>query len=85
MKRRAGSIGIGLRLAFAAAACALFGAAPLRAAEPDTAETRRIMHEVFGALKDVLPLSLDEQRFADPAQRASEADRNWKLESWPAP
>jgi hypothetical protein len=58
-------------LAMAAAIGALFGAAPLRAAEPDTAETRRIMREVFGALKDVLPLSLDEQRFADPAQRAA--------------
>jgi tetratricopeptide (TPR) repeat protein len=59
------------RILFVTAACSLLAAAPLRAAEPDTAETRRIMREVFGALKDVLPLSLDEQRFADPAQRAA--------------
>ena len=55
-------------LAFAAAAGALLGA-PLHAAEPDANETRRIMREVFNALQHVLPLSLDEQRFADPAQR----------------
>jgi hypothetical protein len=48
---------------------ALLGAPPLRAAEPDVAQTRQIMHEVFGALKDVLPLSLDDKRFADPARR----------------
>ena len=59
------------RILFVTAACSLLAAAPLRAAEPDTAETRRIMREVFGALKDVLPLSLDEKRFADPAQRAA--------------
>lgn len=57
------------RIAFVTAACALLGAVPLRAAEPDTAATRQIMREVFGALRAVLPLSLDEQRFADPAQR----------------
>lgn len=59
------------RILFVTAACSLLAAGPLRAAEPDTAETRRIMQEVFGALKHVLPLSLDEQRFADPARRAS--------------
>jgi tetratricopeptide (TPR) repeat protein len=58
------------RVALAIAVAAI-GAAPVRAAEPDAAETRKIMREVFGALKDVLPLSLDEQRFADPAQRAA--------------
>lgn len=40
------------------------------AEEPDTEETRRIMREVLGALQSVLPLSLDEKRFADPARRA---------------
>jgi hypothetical protein len=57
------------RFAVPLAAALLFGAA-LRAEEPDAAETRRIMREVFGALKDVLPQSLDEKRFADPAHRA---------------
>lgn len=50
------------------AAMALIGSAVL-AAEPDAAQTRQIMREVFGALKHVLPLSLDEKRFADPARR----------------
>jgi hypothetical protein len=58
-------------LACVAAAAALLGAVPLRAVEPDVNQTRQIMHEVFGALKDVLPLSLDERRFADPAHRAA--------------
>jgi hypothetical protein len=48
---------------------ALTAALPARSEEPDPAETRRIMHEVFGALQRVLPPSLDEQRFADPARR----------------
>jgi tetratricopeptide (TPR) repeat protein len=48
---------------------ALFGAIQLHASEPDTNQTRQIMGEVFGALRHVLPLSLDEQRFSDPAQR----------------
>jgi hypothetical protein len=43
---------------------------PVGAAEPDIAQTRAIMREVFGALKQVLPLSLDEKRFADPGRRA---------------
>jgi tetratricopeptide (TPR) repeat protein len=51
-------------------AAVLLGGAPGRAEEPDNAETRRIMQEVFGALQTVLPLSLDEKRFADPARRA---------------
>lgn len=59
------------RILFVTAACSLLAAAPLRAAEPDPVETRQIMREVFSALKDVLPLSLDEKRFADPAQRAA--------------
>jgi hypothetical protein len=48
---------------------ALF-APPIRAEEPDVAQTRAIMGEVFEALQRLLPLSLDEKRFADPAQRA---------------
>jgi tetratricopeptide (TPR) repeat protein len=48
---------------------ALF-ALPVRADEPDVAQTRAIMQEVFAALQHVLPLSLDEKRFADPARRA---------------
>jgi len=52
----------------AAAAC--FAGGIVWAAEPDAAQTRQIMHEVFGALRRVLPLSLDEKKFADPARRA---------------
>jgi tetratricopeptide (TPR) repeat protein len=48
---------------------ALF-ALPIRAEEPDAAQTRAIMGEVFAALERLLPLSLDEKRFADPARRA---------------
>jgi tetratricopeptide (TPR) repeat protein len=57
------------RLAVAAGVLLLCGV-PVSAEEPDVAETRRIMREVFGALQGVLPLSLDEKRFADPARRA---------------
>lgn len=57
-----------------AAAVALLGMAlaaalPAQSVEPDPAETRRIMHEVFDALQQALPPSLDEKRFADPAHR----------------
>jgi hypothetical protein len=52
----------------AAAAFVWIGGAVL-AAEPNAAQTREIMHEVFGALKRVLPLSLDDRKFADPARR----------------
>jgi hypothetical protein len=41
----------------------------MKGEEPDVAETRAIMHEVFDALHGVLPLSLDEKKFADPARR----------------
>jgi hypothetical protein len=44
-------------------------ALPVRGEEPDVAETRAIMGEVFAALQRVLPPSLDEKRFADPARR----------------
>jgi tetratricopeptide (TPR) repeat protein len=54
------------RLAIAAA---LVVAAPVRAAEPDPEQTRAIMREVFGALQQVLPASLDERSFSDPARR----------------
>ena len=54
---------------FAVLVSALFAAIPLQASEPDANQTREIMGEVFGALRHVLPLSLDEKRFADPAQR----------------
>jgi hypothetical protein len=42
----------------------------VHAAEPDVGETRAIMREMFGALKRVLPASLDEKRFSEPARRA---------------
>jgi hypothetical protein len=61
--RRALAAGTALVLGLAAAPA-------LRAAEPDPAQTRRIMGEVFAALQQVLPASFDEQRFADPARRA---------------
>jgi hypothetical protein len=44
-------------------------ALPARGEEPDVAQTRAIMGEVFAALQRVLPPSLDEKRFADPARR----------------
>jgi hypothetical protein len=49
----------------------LLAAAAAQAA-PDAAEsreTRAVMEPIFQALAEVLPASLDEQRFADPAQR----------------
>ncbi len=61
-RRLARWTGIGL-------AALLLAAPALRAAEPDPAQTRRIMGQVFAALQRVLPLSLDEERFADPARR----------------
>jgi tetratricopeptide (TPR) repeat protein len=57
------------RAAFAAVTVALLAAAPIRAEEPNPAQTREIMREVFVALQRVLPASLDERRFADPALR----------------
>ena len=39
--------------------------------KPADAKTLAIMSEVFDALHHVLPLSLDERRFSDPAQRAA--------------
>ena len=42
---------------------------PAHGEEPDPDETRAIMQEVFAALQTVLPPSLDEKRFADPARR----------------
>ncbi len=58
-----------VRAALTAVAVLLLSSAPIRAEEPDPALTRRIMREVFGALQKLLPLSLDEKRFADPALR----------------
>jgi hypothetical protein len=55
--------------AVAAGIAALVATAVL-AEEPDAAQTRRIMREVFGAVRRVLPLSLDQKKFADPAHRA---------------
>jgi tetratricopeptide (TPR) repeat protein len=63
---------IARRVACAAAAAgwiALLAPALVRGEQPDPAQTRRIMQEVFAALQRVLPPSLDEKRFADPAQR----------------
>ncbi len=57
------------RSALAAVAMLLFSVVRTGAEEPDPAETRRIMREVFAALQRVLPPSLDEKRFADPALR----------------
>jgi hypothetical protein len=37
--------------------------------ESEARETRAMMDQIFQALADVLPASLDEQRFAEPAQR----------------
>jgi len=45
---------------------AVAGASPQAA---ESKETRATMGEIFQALAEVLPPSLDEQRFADPAQR----------------
>ncbi len=54
-------------------ALALFAAESVRAQSPDP-EAGRIMAEIVDALRVVLPLSLDEARFRDPANRAA-ADR----------
>jgi tetratricopeptide (TPR) repeat protein len=70
--RVAGTQALVRRFAAPAAALLVFAqlaALAARSEEPDLAETRRIMHEVFGALQRVLPPSLDEQRFADPGRR----------------
>jgi hypothetical protein len=54
------------------------GAAPAQAeqapaaqqpARPDEARTREQMAEIFAAMRYLLPLSLDEERFEDPEQR----------------
>src|SRR5262245_7880782 len=57
-------------LAASSAIAALSFGSAVRAEEPDPAQTRQIMGEVFGALQRVLPASLDEKRFADPARRS---------------
>ena len=51
--------------------CGLLAAGVARAASDDAAprEPRATMGEIFRALAEVLPPSLDEKRFADPAQR----------------
>jgi hypothetical protein len=53
----------------AALVCVVACAASVQAAEPDTAQTRRIMGEVFDALHRLLPASLDKERFADESLR----------------
>jgi len=57
------------RLACGAFALVAIASGPLRAEEPDPARTRGIMRDVFGALRALLPPSLDEERFADEALR----------------
>jgi len=52
-----------------AALAALALVAPATALEPDPAATRAIMREVFEALQQSLPASLDEESFRDPARR----------------
>ena len=67
-KRCAGIVarpGSATRIAGVLLACAALAAVPLRAEEPDPAQTRRIMGEVFDALRELLPASLDAERFAD--------------------
>jgi hypothetical protein len=51
--------------------CGLLAAGVARAASDDAAprEPRATMGEIFRALAEVLPPSLDEKRFADPARR----------------
>jgi hypothetical protein len=51
-------------------AAVLLAALAASAEEPDPGQTRAIMGELFAALQQVLPSSLDERRFADPAHRA---------------
>ncbi len=63
-RRRAG------RAVAAALVLALGAPAAARATEPDAAETRRIMREVFDAMRRTLPPSLDDERFSDPERRA---------------
>jgi tetratricopeptide (TPR) repeat protein len=67
---RVGSLRGGRWLAWGVAAwLVVLPLAPLGAEEPDPAQTRRIMREVFEALRVLLPASLDEQRFADASLR----------------
>jgi hypothetical protein len=54
---------------WSAAVAIAVAASAAGAAEPDAAQTRAIMHEVFGALQKVLPASLDERSFSDPKRR----------------
>jgi hypothetical protein len=57
-----------MRTIAALLAAALLGAAPAGAAERD-AEWRATMDEIFAAMQRVLPISLDDERFADPQER----------------
>jgi tetratricopeptide (TPR) repeat protein len=58
-------------LAVLLAAAPLWGAAVARGDEPaETEATRATMDRIFASIRLLLPLSLDDARFADPAQRA---------------
>jgi len=70
MRRLALSRSLLLLAASSALAAGVSHAAPASSPEPAD-EPRATMHQIFAALLEVLPTSLDEERFADPATRAA--------------
>jgi hypothetical protein len=63
-----------LRISIAAAALIACVAPAVAHAQYDSAKTRPAMQRIYGDLRQVLPLALDERAFADPANRAKVRD-----------